>query len=55
MIITGKKVIEFSSILIVILMTVVTILMYVGLLNRIDNYLLFYLLTLVGCGVWFLE
>lgn len=55
MIITGKKVIGFSSILIVILMTVITLLMYAGLLNKMDNYLLIYFLTLVGCGAWFLE
>ncbi len=55
MIITGKKVIGFSSILIVILMTIITLFMYIGLLHRFDNYLLVYLVTLVGCSAWFLD
>lgn len=50
MIITGTKVLRFSSILVITSMSIITLLMYVGVLDQIDNYLLLYLLTLAGCG-----
>ncbi|MEX0381508.1 hypothetical protein AB3K25_00845 [Leuconostoc sp. MS02] len=50
MIITGEKVMRVSGTLIVISMTIITLLMYIGFLQKIDNYLLLYIVTLVGCG-----
>lgn len=44
---------KFSGTLIVLSMTVITLLMYFGLLQKIDNYVLLYIVTLtgaVGCG-----
>lgn len=50
MIITGTKVLRFSSIFVITSMTVITLLMYVGVLHQTNDYLLLYLLTLIGCG-----